>query len=172
MADQGRLSLSAGALQELLAIAVPKSRKKRTRPYFVTIRFDASREMLEVDESRHAIRGSEANAKGEWLNQVQVDGRQLQAFCERLPPEQSIELTASDQELCVTSGRSKLRLQRRDPGGKRGIKPKPLPQPRGHTGPVDVPPDPVGKRVALHDTWLFSARVPMPQHRDPKEPKK
>lgn len=172
MADQGRLLLSAGTLQELLAIAVPKSRKKRTKPYFLTIQFDASRKMLGIDESRYALSGSEAKAKGRWPGKVQVDGRQLQVFCATFPPEQIIELTTSDQELCVVSGRAKLRLQRQDPRGTEGIKLKPVPKRRGHTGPVEVPPDPVGKRVALHDTWLFSARVPMPQHRDPKDRKK
>lgn len=172
MADQGRLLLSAGTLQESLALAVPKSRKKRAQPYFLTIRFDQFREMLQIDESRYASTGSEGHAKGQWPDKVQIDGRQLQAFCETLPPEKVIELTTNDQEMFVASGRAKLRLQRKNPSGTEGIKLRKIPKPRGHTGPIEMLPDPVGKRVALNDTWLFSARVPMPQHRDPKSSKK
>jgi hypothetical protein len=30
---------------------------------------------------------------------------------------------------------------------------------------VELLSDPAGKRVAIGDTWPFSARLPMPQHR-------
>jgi hypothetical protein len=32
-----------------------------------------------------------------------------------------------------------------------------------HKGKIEHPPEPVGKRAEFHDTWGFSARVPMPE---------
>ena len=93
----------------------------------------------------------------------------LEKICGSFPGDAVIELLPLEDELCLLRGTSEIRLTRLDPAGSPGLKRKPLPKPRGHRGPVEVPPDPVGKRVALNDTWDFSARVTMPQHRDKKE---
>jgi hypothetical protein len=124
---------------------------------------------LELAEAVFGSRRIELPAEGTWPKQVQVEGRMLQRICGSFPSSDVIELLPLADELCLLRGASEIRLKRLDPGGSPGLKRKPLPKPRGHRGPVEVPPDPVGKRVALNDTWDFSARVPMPQHRDKKE---
>ena len=72
--------------------------------------------------------------------------------------------------MCILRERSRITLKRLDKENNPGIKKRPQ-KIRDHYGPVEVPPDPVGKRVELNNTWLFSARVPVPQHRDKKDKK-
>jgi hypothetical protein len=72
------------------------------------------------------------------------------------------------EQVTIVCGKSRIALPRSDhdrpPIVEKALKPDPR-----HRGKPYVPPDPVGKRVAWGDNWLFSARVPMPQHRKPKK---
>jgi hypothetical protein len=98
-----------------------------------------------------------------------VEGILLQKLVATWSPDTELELSADAEALTVRAGKSASRVMRIDGGGSKPIVRTPLkPDPR-HKGKVVVPPDPITKRVALADTWGFSARVPMPQHRDPKD---
>ena len=163
----GSIKLAAGQLNEALAVAVPKRRKnaRRKEAWPVTLELDNDRAILEISEANHALKGYEVAATGSWPEKVQVDGHLLRQLVEKYSSDDVIELVATDEELCLLKSDSIIRLKRLDGGGNPGIKRRPIPQHPRHTGPVEVPPDPVGKPVELADTWPFSARVPMPQHR-------
>ena len=88
---------------------------------------------------------------------------------ETYDPAAVIKLIVLEDEFCVLHEGSQIRLKRVDAVGKPAIEHRPIPRDPKHMGPIEVPPDPVGKRVELDDTWAFSARVPMPQHRNPKD---
>jgi len=171
MKAQGSITLTAGQLLEALAVAVPKRRKnsRRRKAWPITMELDNDRAILEIAEAKHALKGYEVTTTGTWPEKVQVDGQLLRQLIEKYAPEDIVEVVATDEELCLLKSGSTIRIKRLDGGGKPGIKRRPIPQDPRHTGPVDVPPDPVGKRVELGDTWDFSARVPMPQHRDTKD---
>ena len=83
--------------------------------------------------------------------------------------ETELELSADAEALTIRAGKSTSRVTRIDGGGANPIVRTPRKQDERHAGKVIVPPDPTNKRVELADTWGFSARVPMPQHRDPKD---
>lgn len=163
------IRLTAGCLVEALNDLVPSTRKKHPKPFPITICCRPNRQRFELTEAVFGSRSVELSAQGTWPDQVQVEGRVLQRICRSFPADAVIELLPMPDELCMLRGASEIRLKRLDPGGSPGLKRKPLPKPIGHLGPVQVPPDPVGKRVELNDTWAFSARVPMPQHRDSKK---
>ncbi len=169
MLPASSIRLTAGLLLEALDDLVPRTRKKHPKPFPIAIFYRPPQQRLELTEALFGSRSVELPAQGTWPDQVQVEGRMLQKICGSFPGDAVIELLPLQDELCLLRGASEIRLKRLDPAGSSGLKRKLLPKPRGHLGPVEVPPDPVGKRVALSDTWAFSARVPMPQHREKKE---
>jgi hypothetical protein len=160
--------INAGALDAALAVVVGRRMAKPARmPLIVSLVYDRAGE-LTVSEARHGARRHLVAAQGVWPDMVQLDGRRLQALVAKYPPDQSICLIVEEREVTVLFGKSRIALPRTD-HDRPAIKEKPLkPDPR-HRGKVEVPPDPATKRVALADTWLFSARVPMPQHRTGKK---
>ena len=162
--------IDAGALQEMLALTVPLFKKRRWNKAFpVTLSFDSKKGELFVEEARHGLSGYRVPAVGGWPEKVQVDGTVLKRMCDKFRPDDRVELVPLRDELCILREGSRITLKRLDKENNPGIKKKP--QKIDPYGPVDVPPDPDGKRVALNDTWWFSARVPMPQHRDKKDNK-
>ena len=162
--------LGAGALQEMLAAIVPLFKKRRRNKSLpVTLSFDSKAGELFVEEARHGLSGHRIPAVGRWPDKVQVDGTVLKRMCDTFRPDDVVELVPLRDELCILRDGSRITLKRLDKENSPGIKKKP--QKANHFGPVEVPPDPVGKRVELNDTWLFSARVPVPQHRDKKDKK-
>ena len=163
--------LGAGALQEMLAAIVPRFKKRRRNKSFpVTLSFDSNTGELFVEEARHGLSGYRIPAVGGWPEKVQVDGTVLKRMCDTFRPDDIVEFVPLRDELCILREGSRITLKRLDEENSPGIKKKPQ-KIRGHKGPVEVPPDPVGKRVELNDTWLFSARVPVQQHRDKKDKK-
>jgi hypothetical protein len=162
------IRLPAARLLEALDDLVPETRQKHPKPFSVTMSYSAKRQRLDLTEAVFGSRSIELPAHGTWPKQVQVEGRMLRKICGSFPADAVIELIPTSDELCLLRGASEIRLKRLDPSGSQGLKRKPLPKPRGHLGPVRVPPDPVGKRVELDATWDFSARMPVPQHRDKK----
>jgi hypothetical protein len=68
--------------------------------------------------------------------------------------------------LWLLRGNSSIPLARRDDGTGDPFKKAPIPRDPKHKGPVEVPEDPKEKRVERDATWLFSARMPVPQHRN------
>lgn len=84
----------------------------------------------------------------------------LQRICGSYPTNDVIELLPMADELCLLRTASEVRRKRLDPAGFCGAEAGAFTKAAWTTsGPVEVPPDPVGKRVALNDTWDFSARA-------------
>lgn len=168
MKAQGSIILQAGNLSSVLAESIPGCRSnKRYKPYPVTIEYDAAAGCLKLSEARFALTASELPAVGNWPAQVQIDGRKLQKVCMTFPAGTSVELLVTDRELVLLAGKSQLLFPRFDVGGRGGIRQRAVPLPPGYEGKVIRPPERTGNKVELADTWLFSARVPMPQHRTP-----
>jgi hypothetical protein len=85
------------------------------------------------------------------------------------PPEAELELIQTETNLVIRRGGSRLTIPRLDGVGKQKVHQRKMkPDPR-HQGPVVAPPDPTHKRVAWDDTWDFSARVPMEEHKKPRK---
>lgn len=166
-----QISVEAARLLEALAVAIPKKRglKQNAKAHPITIRFDAWGSMLRITEARHGAKGHEVSAEGSWPERVQVDGRRLRELATKFKPDAVITLTPTEDTLTVASGSFKVSFDRIDAGGQDGIHEAKFPKNKRHRGPVEVPPDPVGKRVELDATWGFSARMPVPQHRKPRE---
>ena len=169
MTMQGLVHVGAGALDAALAVVVGRRMAKPSRrPLIVSLVYDDRARELTVSEARHGTRRHLVAARGVWPDMVQMDGRRLQALIAKYPAEEGIGLMVEAREVTVLFGKSRIALPRTD-HDRPAIKEKPLkPDPR-HRGKVEMLPDPAGKRVALGDTWLFSARVPMPQHRTGKK---
>ena len=169
MRPQGSIKVRADRLAEAVTAVVPKLRKnaakRKRKPYPISLVYFADDEALGVKEARHALRGYRVRATGHWPEKVQVNGRILVALVAKYPAESEIELVALDDELVILQGRSQIRLKRLDPPGEYGIVETP-PKTKGYYGPVEWPPDtPPTGRCEWNDIWLFSARVPIPQHR-------
>ena len=169
MRTQGSIKIRADLLAEAVTAIVPKKRKNARKPgklYPVSLEYFVDDEALGIKEAYHALRGYRVRATGQWPDKVQVDGRILVALVGKYPAESEIELVVLDEELAILQGRSQFRLKRLDPGNNPGITETAPPKDRRHTGPVVMPPEePPSGRFEWNDTWLFSARVPFPQHR-------
>lgn len=169
MAKPWKIYVTASDLQTALEALVPASRSRRKSSVPLSLEIGEKRGVLALWEARHGTRKYELPVKGRWPATAQVDGTVLRKMVEKYPPDVHLELEALADAICIRHAASELRLKRLDSGGKSAIKRKPpRPDPR-HRGPVEVPPDPTQKRVAWADTWDFSARVPMPQHRLPRK---
>jgi len=166
--SQGSIKIRPDLLAEAVTAVVP-SRKKRSRkqkPYPLSLVYFAEDKALGVTEAYHAFRGYRVPATGHWPDKVQVNGVVLAAIVLKLATSSEIELVALDEELVILQGRSQIRMKRLDPGDNPGIVETAPPRDWRHTGPVVMPPDkPPTHRFEWNDTWLFSARVPFPQHR-------
>lgn len=136
----------------------------------VTLESDAARGALSVVEASHGLFGETIVATGCLEGPVQVDGRILHDMLAQFPPESELLIEVDNANLTVRMGGATRIVPRQDGGGATPIKmTKQFPDTR-HKGKVSVPPEPKRKRVELADTWAFSARVPMPEHSDPKVP--
>ncbi len=90
--EQG-IVIGAGALQEMLALVVPRFKKRRWNKAFpVTLSFDSKKGELFVEEARHGLCGSRISADGEWPEKVQVDGTVLKRMCDKFRPDDRVEL--------------------------------------------------------------------------------
>lgn len=163
------LQVKAGDLADALNPAKPHPLKKKPKPVPVSLEQDLTSGVFSVVEADHAAFSKSVGTSGQWPNPVQVQGLLLLQLAMKWPPETKLELSADDEALIVRAGNSVTRLARIDSGGKRGIKRRPFERDKRHKGKVEVAPDRRNNRVALADTWGFSARVPMPQHRDPND---
>jgi len=171
MSDHGRISIGAGNLQEALTLVVPKASKNRLKPKPtpIIVTFDERVSMLRIEEAKHGAKSHEVPATGVWPFEAQIDGRKLRGLCEKLKPDVIVTIDVDLARLTLSSASFKAVFERIDAGGKPGIKRTNLPKNPRHRGKVEVPPDPTGKRVELDATWDFSARMPVPQHRKPKD---
>lgn len=165
-----QVELEAGAMQEALRQLLPRRsvRLSLAKLNPLSIRYQPSFRHLEVMDAKHQATICLVPAIGAWPEKVQVGGSQLRNIFDRFGPKERITFRAEADCMEIQTGTLKLKVPRLDGEGKKGIAAVPLP-PQPHTGPVKLKPDPQYKRVALNDTWAFSARVPMPQHRDKKK---
>lgn len=155
----------AGQLASSLLKVKPRAGSAKARPIIISLEYRIESGSLAVIEAKNAVFAMSIEADGDLVGAVQIDGRPLYKYASTWPPETRLELSADAEQLMVRCGGSTIRIPRTDAGGKRPIIRAPLPPNMKHKGKVEVPPDPVGKREALNDTWSFSARVPMPSHR-------
>lgn len=159
------LKVKAGDLAEALMAAKPKRMPKRPKPVTVSLEHEFVAGALAVIEAKHAAFAKSLPASGNWSGPVQLDALLLLRLVSTWPPETELEMEPEPAALGVRSGKSISRVARTDCGGTPAIKRTAVKPDKRHKGKVEVPPDPTEKRVELADTWLFSARVPMPQHR-------
>jgi len=171
--NEWSLIVLAGELQAALAEVVPNTRGKVRKgariPLTLTFAKAKRKGELLVSESRHGARAHAMPATGKWPGPCQLVGVVLWKLLEKYPPEAEIELALTPSDLTIRHGRARVTIPRLDlPGQKKIAQRKLKPDPR-HAGPVILPPDPTQKRVAWGDTWDFSARVPMEEHKKPRK---
>lgn len=163
------IKVKAGDLVDALRPAKPHPQKKRPKPVPISLEQEFVSRALAVIEAKHATFAKSIPCFGNWPTPVQVDGVLLDRLAGSWPPEVELELSADAEALTIRAGKSAAKITRVDEGGSKPIQRTPLKPDKRHKGKVVVPPDPITERVELADTWAFSARVPMPQHRDPKD---
>ena len=104
---------------------------------------------------------------GTWPDRVQLDGRAFRHVIETYAPNEMLQLLAYPDRLEIKSDRGSFSMSRLDRPGQKPIKTRPMPRDKRHKGPVKVVDQPPQGRVELHETWDFSARIPVPHHRFP-----
>lgn len=166
----GLVHVRAGELFEALTVVVGVKRRRvpLKRAVVISIDYEPARRELTISEPRYGVRRQGIPAEGVWADRVQVDGERLRVLAGKYLPEDGLGLMVTAAELTLVRGASRIVLPRTD-YRRKPVEERPLPPARGHKGKPYQAPDPVGKKVALGDTWLFSARVPMPQHREGKK---
>lgn len=152
-----KLIVQTSDLLKALAPARPHPRKKKPKPVPVSLSF--SNRNLIIVEAKHGLFEEKVPARGKWKNLVQLDGIMLDRVIQSWKEIEEIELSVKDQSLILVSGKSKSTL----PLLEKYIEQQPFKRDPKHLGKPYITPDPVGKRVQYDDTWLFSARVPMPE---------
>ena len=163
------LKVKAADFAAALKPAKPHPLKKKPKPIIVCLEHEFVAGTLAVIEAKHAAFAQSISASGDWPGPVQVDGVLLYRLAANWPPDAEVELSADADSLIIKLGKAVVRVARSDAKGGKPIKRTVQPPDKRHKGKVEVPPDPVGKRVELNATWLFSARMPVPQHREPIE---
>ena len=167
MSKDNKIVFEVGLLFEGLTAVVPKWRKKSVpKPFPINLVFNKEHKFFELCGAKHGEIRYEIPARGKWPELVQVDGRILQKLLSTFDPKETVDLVVDDATLQINCGNLKAQLRRIDGRESKGIKTTPKLPDQRHLEPVTHPPEPIGKRVELNDTWLFSARVPVPQHRD------
>jgi hypothetical protein len=167
------IRITADALVEAITIAAPARRRRgdprRLKGQPVSITFDPDSGLMTICEAAWGLASHAVRATGHWRGRVQVSGDVLRALARTYAADEVLTLVMTRDEFSILKGdNSRISLKRLDAGGRPGVVLRPIPPNRRHKGPVAVPTDPVEKRVSLNDTWAFSARVPMPQHRKPR----
>jgi hypothetical protein len=164
------ITLEVGALQEALHQILPRrtNNPAKRKIFPITFKFHGPLALLAIFDAKHEMKRYEVPAHGSWPERIQLDGNKLRAVLDKLTSAQYLSVLALPERVVIQFDNAKLSLERLDAPGRKGIVAKP-PRHPPHKGPVTIPPDPVCKRVALDDTWGFSARVPMPQHRKSKD---
>jgi hypothetical protein len=158
IATSKSIEVPAGKLKEALAVIVPKKKKRTKRPFPLTLHSSSKGKFALADSTYGAI-GAEIDTGGCVFERIEVDGYVLKALIETFSDDSTITFEIDNLTLLIRCGGSSIKLPRLDPDGKGKTKRKNLP----HTGKVEHPPDPVGKRAEFNDTWGFSAHVPMPE---------
>lgn len=141
-------------------------RSRSKKPLAINLKFHPVSQVLEILEAQHEQVATNIAAKGSWPMGVQVDARPFELFLRKIAEDQLLVLEATASYLVIRANGSKFSLRRID-GTESEVAAVPFPI-QDHKGKVVVQDAPHQKRVELSDTWAFSARVPMPQHRDKK----
>jgi len=143
------LKVKAGDLLEALKPTKPQLRKRRSKCFPVSLEQEFVSGELAVIEAKYGAFAKSIATSGYWPGPVQVDGVLLGRLAATLPPEAELELSADSEALSVRAGKFVSRVARIDGGGANPIKRTPPKPDKRHKGKVEVPPDPVGKRVEL-----------------------
>ena len=151
------LEVAADKLKHALSAIVPK-KKKRTKGSFALTLYSTSEGKFVAVDSKYESLGSEIDCKGGWSEAIEVDGYVLKRLIETFSDDSVLIMGVDNLNLLIRCGGASLKLSRLDPGGQGKTQRKELP----HKGKVEHPSEPVGKRAEFHDTWGFSAHVPMP----------
>jgi hypothetical protein len=169
MAPVGLITVVAKMLQEAVAVAVPSDFRRtwRKKSWPVSLVYDVNRCVLHIVESRHELAGYELPMTGTWPDRMQLDGRAFRHVVETYAPNEMLRLVAYPDRLEIKSERGSFSTSRLDRPGKEPIKTQPLPRDKRHKGPVKVVDQPPQGRAELHETWDFSARMPVPHHQYP-----
>ena len=169
MAPVGLITVAAKMLQEAVAVAIPSDFRRtwRKKSWPVSLVHDVERCVFHIVESRHELAGYELPMTGTWPDRVQLDGRAFRHVIETYAPNEVLQLLAYPDRLEIKSDRGSFSMSRLDRPGQKPIKTGPMPRDRRHKGPVKVVDQPPQGRVELHETWDFSARMPVPHHRFP-----
>lgn len=162
-----QIQVEAGLLQQALQQVLPirPGNLSKVKGLPISLKFSKPVSLLQVIDAQNESRASTLPARGEWPEIVQVDGNRLGALVDKLSAKDEVRLCVSDGEIVVRVGNFRMSMPRVDRDAKGAIVAKPMPS-QAHGGKVEVPPDPLQHCVELNDTQGFSARVPMPQHRD------
>ena len=156
------LTVKAGALLEALPETARARKTKKHKAAYVSFVFDARRDALTVSDARHGAVEMSLRAEGEWDGSAQIDAALLARFLATHAPQVDVTLTLAADQISIAAGQSRMQVPRLDAGGSGGIALRPVGPDKRHKGKVEVPPDPVAKRRAEHDSWGLSAHVPMP----------
>ena len=169
MAPVGLITVAAKMLQEAVAVAIPSDFRRtwRKKSWPVSLVHDVERCVFHIVESRHELAGYELPMTGTWPDRVQLDGRAFRHVIETYAPNEMLQLLAYPDRLEIKSDRGSFSMSRLDRPGQKPIKTRPMPRDKRHKGPVKVVDQPPQGRVELHETWDFSARMPVPHHRFP-----
>jgi hypothetical protein len=152
-----------------LLVALEPLRRGRQKPLVVSIFYDSATRTLVLEEAKFGRFMKTVPANGEWSGVAQLDGAALARFVAKCPRHVEISVSKSPSDVAINGDGFSARLKRTDAQPENKKTKRPFPRNKQHKGKVEVPADPIRKKVELGDTWAFSARVPVPQHRIPRD---
>lgn len=162
MSDQ-YCDVKAGLLSEALKNTNFKRRKK---PLFVDLEFYRGTGQLSVSESKFGKFDHLVEASGNETWRCQLDGLKLAKLVSTWDSQTVIRLRHTSSGLEVSNGKSKIIVPST---GLNGVKPirrevmKPDPNHKGMPEGID---EPLRHKTDQRQTWLFSARIPMPENKN------
>ncbi|SCA55932.1 hypothetical protein MTBPR1_140050 [Candidatus Terasakiella magnetica] len=159
MSDQ-YCDVKAGLLSEALKNTNYKRRKK---PLYVDLEFYRGSSQLSVSESKFSKFDHLIEAIGKETWRCQVDGVKLAKIVTTWPLDTVIRLTYMAVGLQVSNGKSKVMVPSTGLNGVKPIKREVLKPDPNHKGMPEGIDEPLRHKTDQRQTWLFSARIPMPE---------
>jgi hypothetical protein len=136
------------------------------KPLYIDLEFYTGTGQLSISESEFGKFDHLIPAKGANTWNCQLDGVKLAKLVSKFNPEAVLRLTPATAALIITQGKSKSLIPITGTKELKGIqRTKMKPDPR-HTGmPVGID-APLRPKTDKRQTWLFSARIPMPNDKN------